>query len=250
VIAGAAHPAGVPAVAPNTTGDTVSTNVRFVIVPPPMFVTTIEYVTGDPTAVPAVTVLTTVKSITGIARMKPVDGVLTAVVEQYPDPIAYAVFDTAVLMQTVPTTPVIVNVNVCPRPRLTAPLLHEYSVPLAVFATVATAHPTGLSDVLGVPTTGDIVSVTVSDVIVIVPLFVTTIRYVTGFPVTGEGCTCVFTIERFVTAGWITMPTGFVISTVVEHAVDATTYPVFEIVVAAHTTPICPLTVNVVVVPG
>jgi hypothetical protein len=39
VIAGAAHPAGVPAAAPVTTGDTVSTTTRFVIVADPVFVT-------------------------------------------------------------------------------------------------------------------------------------------------------------------------------------------------------------------
>ena len=132
---------------------------------------------------------------------------------------------------------------------LIAPLLHEYSVPLPWLATVAGSHPAGSLDTPPI-TTGDTVSVTVSDVTVIVPLFVTTIRYVIGFPVTGDGCTCVFTIDRFVTAGWITAPTAFVTSTVVEHAFHATTNPVFEIDVAAHTTPIVPVIVNVVVVPG
>jgi hypothetical protein len=44
--------------------------------------------------------------------------VVITVVEQPPDPATNAVFDTAVVTETIPTTPVIVNVNACPSPRL------------------------------------------------------------------------------------------------------------------------------------
>ena len=42
VTTGAAHPAGVPSTDPTITDEIVSTTVRFSIVAPPMFVTTIE----------------------------------------------------------------------------------------------------------------------------------------------------------------------------------------------------------------
>jgi hypothetical protein len=80
-------------------------------------------------------------------------------------------------------------------------LLHPNNVPLVPDVTDAAGQPTGRSDARGSDTIGDTVSVTVRLVIVIVPVFVTTSRYVTGVPVPGEAGTCVFTIERLVTAG-------------------------------------------------
>jgi hypothetical protein len=112
VTTGADQPGGVPAAWFTTTDETVSTTVRFSIVAAPTFATTIVYVTGAPTTPPPLTCFVTVKSMTGAGNTNPDDGlVLTALSPQYPDPTAYAVFDTAVSTHTVPTTPVIVNVN-------------------------------------------------------------------------------------------------------------------------------------------
>ncbi len=72
----------------------------------------------------------------------------------------------------------------------------------------------------------------------------------TGDPVPGEAGVCVFTTERPVTGAGRTKPTGFVVSTVVEHVLDAITKAVFETAVSAHTNPYRPEIVNVVVVPG
>jgi hypothetical protein len=99
-------------------------------------------------------------------------------------------------------------------------------------------------------TTAEIVSVTVNDVSVIVPTFATTIRYVTAAPVPGAAGACVFATVRVVVGAVTTTPTAFVACTAVEHALAAYTNPVFETEVEAHTTPNCPLIVNVVVVPG
>jgi hypothetical protein len=82
-------------------------------------------------------------------------------------------------------------------------------------------------------------------VIVIIPVFVTTSRYVTGAPVPGDAGVCVFTIVRLVTAGWITDPTTFVASPTVPHTPVPVTYAVFDTAVGAHTTPTNPVTVNV-----
>jgi hypothetical protein len=105
VATGAAQPAGVPTAAPTTT-------VRFVIVAPPTFATTIVYVTGAPTAPPPAIDFVTVKSTAGAGSTKPVDGLDPADAAAHaPDPTANAVFDTPVCTHTVPTVPVIVNVN-------------------------------------------------------------------------------------------------------------------------------------------
>ena len=98
--------------------------------------------------------------------------------------------------------------------------------------------------------TGETVSVTTRFVIVIVPVFATTIRYVTVAPVAGDAGVCVFTIDMPVTGAGITTPTGFVVHTVVPHGVDAMMKAVFETAVAAHTTPSRPVIENVVLVPG
>ena len=65
---------------------------------------------------------------------------------------------TAVAAQTDPTTPVIVNVKLCPSPRLVAPLLHPNSVPLPVLATVAAPQVAGWSDANGVVTTANLIT--------------------------------------------------------------------------------------------
>jgi hypothetical protein len=129
---GAAQPAGVPAEAPTTTGDTVSTTVRFVIVAPPTFATTIVYVTGAPTAPPPAIDFVTVKSTAGAGRTNPVEGLLPADAAAHaPAPTANAVFDTPVSTHTVPTVPVIVNVNAWPIPRLALAVLQMNNVPPA-----------------------------------------------------------------------------------------------------------------------
>jgi hypothetical protein len=51
--------------------------------------------------------------------------------------------DTAVLMQAVPTVPVIVNVNAAPSPRLTALFDHPNSVPLPMLVIDAAANAAG-----------------------------------------------------------------------------------------------------------
>ncbi len=121
-------------------------------------------------------VLSTDTASAGGDRTKPVDGlVLTAAAAHTPAPSAYAVFDTAVAMHAVPTTPVIVNVNAWPSPRATPHALHPNRVPLPMLAMDAAAKAAGWSPAAPV-TTGDTVSVTVRHEIVIVPVFATTIR--------------------------------------------------------------------------
>jgi hypothetical protein len=78
VATGAAQPAGVPATAPTTTGEMVSTTVRFVIVAAPMFATVIVYATGAPAHAPPTSCFVTVKSMVGAARTNPVDGLVLA----------------------------------------------------------------------------------------------------------------------------------------------------------------------------
>jgi hypothetical protein len=188
--------------------------------------------------------------MTGTVSTKPVDGlVLTIVAAQAPLPAAYAVFDTAVFTQTVPTVPVIVNVNAWPRPRLVALFDQPKSVPELTVVIDAAPNAAGWSPAAPA-TTGESVSVTTRFVIVIVPVLATTIRYVTCAPVPGAPGVCSFDTVSPVTGAGSTAPTGFVVSTVVEHALEAITKPVFDTARSAHTTPYRPEIVNVVVVPG
>jgi len=250
VITGAAQPAGVTAADPTTTGEIVSTTVRFVIVAPPMFATVIAYVIAEPTVVPPVTCFVTVKSITGAVSTKPVDGPdLSTVVVHAPVPITYAVFDTAVSTHTTPTVPVIVNVHACPSPNVTALLDHPNSVPDVTPVTAGVGKPEG-SDAVALVITGEIVSVTTRFVIVIVPVFATTTRYVTVAPVPGAAGVCVFTIDNPVTGAGTRIPARFVFHTVVPHGVVAMIKAVFDTPVFTHTTPIRPVIENVVLVPG
>jgi len=161
------------------------------------------------------------------------------------------VFVTAVVAHTGPTIPVTVNVQTCPRPRLAVALpLQAYRVPdPATLVTTGVGNPLG-SLAVALVTTGEIVSVTVRFVIVAVPVFTITTRYVTAPPIPGEAGTCCFDTVRFVTGAGTTTTAGFVIMTVVDAPFDAITNPVFDTAVAAHTTPTLPETVNVVVVPG
>jgi hypothetical protein len=122
-------------------------------------------------------------------------------------------------------------------------------VPDATLVTTGVGNPLG-SLAVALMTTPEIVSVTARDVSVIVPVFATTIRYVTAAPVPGAAGVCVFATVRAVVGAVTTTPTALVACTAVEHALAAYTNPVFETDVAAHTTPSWPLIVNVVVVPG
>jgi hypothetical protein len=228
----------------------VSTTVRFVIVAPPTFATTIVYVTGAPTAPPPAIDFVTVKSTAGAGRTKPVDGLEPADAAAHaPAPTANAVFDTPVSTHTVPTVPVIVNVNACPIPSPAAAPVHVNRVPDATLVTTGVGYPLG-SLAVALMTTPEIVSVTTKLVSVIVPVFATTIRYVTAAPVPGAAGACVFATVSVVAGAVTTTPTTFVACTAVEHALAAYTNPVFETEVEAHTTPSWPLIVNVVVVPG
>jgi len=94
------------------------------------------------------------------------------------------------------------------------------------------------------------VSSTVRFVIVIVPVFVTTTRYVIAEPVPGAAGFWLFTTDNPVTGACTTAPTPFEFHTVVPHGVVAFTHAVFDTAVFTHTTPTRPLIVNVVVVPG
>ncbi len=251
VTTAAAHPAGVPAADPTTAGEIVSTTVRFSIVAPPVFVTAIEYVIGDPGHGLPVTVFCTETDNTGAGTANPVPFVSRTVVVHAPLPATYAVFVTAVVPHTGPTTPVIVNVHDAPSPRFVAAVpLHTNRVPdPATLTTVGVGNPLG-SLAVALVTTGEIVSTTTRFVIVIVPVFTTTTLYVTGPPIPGDAGACSFDTVRPVTGADSTTPTGLVTSTVVEPALDAITNPVFDTAVSTHTTPYWPEIVNVVVVPG
>jgi len=111
VTTGAAQPAGVTAVDPTTSGSIVSTTFRFVIVAPPMFATTTLYVIGAPGHAPPVTVFCTWIASTGAGTVNDTGFVNMTVVEHAAVPETNAVFDTAVVAHTGPTTPVIVNVH-------------------------------------------------------------------------------------------------------------------------------------------
>jgi hypothetical protein len=116
--------------------------------------------------------------------MNPAPSVNITVVVHAPDPVTNAVFVTAVVTHTGPMVPVIVNVQIWPRPMFAALLDQAKSVPLAIDVTAGVGNPLG-SDAVALVTTGEIVSVTVSAVIVIVPVFVTTTWYVTALPMPG-----------------------------------------------------------------
>ncbi len=250
VTTAADQPAGVTATDPTTAGEIVSSIVSAVIVAPPVFVTAIEYVTVDPGHGLPVTVFCTETDSTGAPTANPVPFVSMTVVVQAPDPVTNAVFVTAVVVHTGPTIPVIVNVHACPSPRLAVALpLHANRVPLAIEVTTGVGNPEG-SAAVALMTTGEIVSVRVRFVIVMVPEFTTTTVYVTGDPVTGVAGVCVFTTDSPVAGAATVTPTAFVASTVVDSPSDATTNPVFETATATHTTPMFPEIVNVVVVPG
>ena len=185
----------------------------------------------------------------GAGTVNPTAFVSITVVVHAPDPATYAVFDTAVVTHTGPTTPVIVNVHTDPRSNAIPPLVHWNGVPLPTLVTAGVGNPLG-SDAVALVTTGEIVSITTRFVSVIVPVFVTTTRYVTGEPIPGAAGSCAFTTEIPVTGACTTIPTPLLLHTVVPHGVAAITYAVFDTAVFTHTTPTRPLIVNVVVVPG
>ena len=117
MITGAAQPAGVTPTAPTTTGEIVSSTTRLVIVAPPVFVTIMLYEIGCPGHVPPVTVFVTAIVSSGAGTMNPTPSVNMAVVLNCGTvgahtfiAVTYAVFVTAVRLQTGPTMPVIVKV--------------------------------------------------------------------------------------------------------------------------------------------
>jgi len=87
--------------------------------------------------------------------------------------------------------------------------------------------------------TGETVSVTTRFVIVIVPVFATTIRYVTVAPVAGDAGVCVFTIDSPAFTAGITFPTTLLaclVSTAHEISPPMTN-AVFDTDVVTHTSP-------------
>jgi hypothetical protein len=86
-------------------------------------------------------------------------------------------------------------------------------------------------------TTADSVSVTVNAVTVAVPVFVTTIEYVTGAPIPGDAGVWIFTTVSPVTTGGRSTPTALLNRFTCAHAIPPATYAVFDTCVAAHTTP-------------
>jgi hypothetical protein len=167
------------------------------------------------------------------------------------------VFPTTVVAHTVPTVPDTVIVNVEAAPLIgsvnAGRLDHTYNVPApAACVTTGVPNPPG-SSAVALSITGEIVSHNVRFVSVVPPVFVTTIRYFTGWPVTGEGTTGSFcTVYNSVGAGKVNVPAVAIIAVAVSgaHAVAADTNVVFPTVVAAHTTPATPEIVNVYATPG
>src|SRR6185503_16249534 len=103
-----------------------------------------------------------------------------------------AVFPIVVAAHTTPASPEIVNVNVCPGAIATGTFVQANSVPLG-----ATCVITGVGKPVAYPvapvTNGEIVSNTVSDVSVAVPVFVTTMLYTTGSPASFATAVCSLT---------------------------------------------------------
>jgi len=117
--------------------------------------------------------------------------------------------------------------------------LHTNRVPLPAWVvTVAAGNPVGWSPAAPV-ITGDTVSVTTRFVIVAVPVFATTTRYVTELPVPGAAGVCVLSTDSPVRTGGITFPTTLlacVVSTAHEISPPMTN-AVFDTDVVTHTSP-------------
>src|SRR6185503_17760192 len=116
---------------------------------------------------------------------------------------------------------------------------------------------TGVGKLLGssavaLSTTGEIVSHRLRFVRVVPPVFVTTIRYFTGCPITVDGATVSFcTVYARIGAGSVNVGLEALIAVAdTAHSVPAETNAVFPTVVDAHTTPASPEIVNVYVTPG
>ena len=254
VIAGAPNPTGWSFPSPPiTVPATVSVTVIVVIVAPPVFVTTIRYVIPWPTpGFDGLCVLLTVNANAGAGSVKLVGFVIVVVSPHPVASVTNAVLLTSACAHTSPVAPVIVNVYEVPGVIMIAAALHAYRVP--------DATPTITGATNGAPWSatwftncGPTVSVTVTVVAVAVPTFVTTIRYVTGVPAVRfpPAGICVLLTVNATVAGVTVNPTAFVISVVAPgHADSPTTYPVFDIHVAAHTPATAPVIVNVYVAPG
>jgi len=111
VTTGAAHPAGWSPALPTTTGEIVSVTSMFSIVAPPVFVTTMRYVSNSPIpGVAGACCFTTEMFRIGAGRVNDVRFVYMYVAVHALDPNTYAVLLATVCTHTGPTTPVIVNV--------------------------------------------------------------------------------------------------------------------------------------------
>jgi hypothetical protein len=126
--------------------------------------------------------------------------------------------------------------------------LHSNFVPVATDVTDGVGNPLG-SHPVALTTTAATVSATSRFVTVAPPLFVTTIWYVTGEPISRllagfwNFVTC-----RLSTGGRTVKPTGLLIISVVlggTHAFAATTYAVSDTSVGKHTSLTVPVIVNV-----
>jgi hypothetical protein len=186
--------------------------------------------------VPPPIVFCAVTVSTGAATTNPVTFVICTDVAHTPVPDTNPVFETEVEAHTIPTVPVTVNVKLLPNPRLAAALLHTNNVPPATELTVGVGYPLG-SIAVPLMTTGEMVSVTIRFVIVAVPLFVTTIEYVTGAPMPGDAGVWILDTVRFVVSAGKSTPTAPLNRFTCEHTFPPVPYDVFETCVAAQTTP-------------
>jgi hypothetical protein len=246
VTTGAPIAAGWLAVAPTTTGDTVSVTIMFVTVTPPVFAMITRYVIPSPTCGLAGTCsFVTVKLKTGADTKKSFSFVYVRTAAHAVAPTTHAVLDTVVWMHTGPTIPVIVNVYTAPGAIIPATArLHAYCVPLAVCVTTAAGNPAGWSPFDPV-TTGEIVSVTLRLSTVAVPTFATMIRYVKRSPMPGAAGSCSFATVMPETGGATSEPTPFVNIRVVVQSETAQTNAVSDTPVDPQTSPVTPVIVNV-----
>jgi hypothetical protein len=129
-------------------------------------------------------------------------------------------------------------------------LVHTYRVPTAGWSvTTATPIAAGWSVVTPV-ITGEIVSETMTFVIVTPPVFATITRYVTPSPTCGFAGTCCFVTVYAKVGATSRKSVPFVYIRVPVHAVAAVTHAVFDTVVWVQTMPTVPAIVNVYTTPG
>jgi len=207
---GVGTPVGSIAVAPTTIGDNVSITVRFTAVSVPTFATTIRYCTGCPgrigEAAGCTSAFVCVTARIGPSTVNSVGGVRLDANEladgKHPFHAAtYPVLLTYVSPHTTPTDPLMVNVKTPPGGIASPAAVHANNVPdPATCVITGVANPVGSIAVAPV-TTGLNVSATVRFVIVAVPVFFTTIVYVTACPVPGFAGTWYFVVVKATAAG-------------------------------------------------